>query len=396
MEQYNELEVSEQLKEKLEEYKKKLEDKYTRANTPSKKKNISKELVDFSEVYKKVITENNELDWDHDIDVYDNYYQFSCDMIVNFVNSINDNCEFFDELSRKVIETFNNLKYPFYKYTSATALFGPKLDEEAMFMHIYQFLKEFDPDTYINIRNKFLDFELIDAEIDCVGEAFQFHDINKNLILINYYIENNLYKYKALVHECGHIFEMQLSQDSKNNIVGQKMFNSFFLEISSSFFEYAFLNYLKENHIYSDYTMQCFDSYYKGMLNELYMINVFSQDQDLQIDINGETEFTDKKYLEYAEKIKEQLNYYELANLEGEFDFRNPYIYGMGQLISIYLYENYKNNPNFVSEFKKSLLSYPFVTDISVFENVGVSKEILLKGDVLTKVLKKHIEDINK
>ena len=56
--------------------------------------------------------------------------------------------------------------------------------------------------------------------------------------------------------------------------------------------------------------------------------------------------------------------------------------------------ENYKTNPNFIECFKKALLEYPLVGDLSVFEKLGITKEKLVKGDILRKVLKKQTEDI--
>jgi len=57
---------------------------------------------------------------------------------------------------------------------------------------------------------------------------------------------------------------MQTLINSNNEFLYYKSLETSYYEVISSFFEYAFLNYLKENKIYSNYVNQCLDSSGKG------------------------------------------------------------------------------------------------------------------------------------
>ena len=77
--------------------------------------------------------------------------------------------------------------------------------------------------------------------------------------------------------------------------------------------------------------------------------------------------------------------------VKDKVSLRDPFIYGFGQLFSIYLYENYKKDPNyFKKEFSKSLLEYSQTEDMSSFERVGITYDNLVKGDTLNKVLTRN------
>ena len=91
---------------------------------------------------------------------------------------------------------------------------------------------------------------------------------------------------------------------------------------------------------------------------------------------------------EKQSSICERVNYYGFNKIDiNQFD--NAYIYGLGYLVSPYLYENYKEDPKyFMKEFKNALLNYPYTNSIDSFKGVGVTSDILIKGDVLKRVLK--------
>ena len=98
---------------------------------------------------------------------------------------------------------------------------------------------------------------------------------------------------------------------------------------------------------------------------------------------------TEKNVIALAGEIQNRLNYYSFPSEEGDvIKFRHSFIYGLGDLFSLYLYEHYKEDPNnFKKEFRNALLSYPYGNEIKEFERVGITPEILIEGKVLKKVL---------
>lgn len=382
--------------QQMKYYKSKLTDKYNRSNSYSRKIMIARELIKFSTLYKELLGHDACLDWDQDESVDINCCRLEYDELIHLIDHVNENEDFYKELSSNVLKIFQESEYPFYKYYNGIVLNDPRLDKYTMLNLMLSFLKSFDYDIYEMFRSKFVNNEVLSVNIspDISGFAFSFPSINKSFMFLNNLYDENLFKYETLMHEFGHIFEIQLVQDSNNNILLEKGLSTPYSEISSCFFQYAFINYLKENKIYTNYVNQCLDMYYKDILAYFMIIRIISEFPEIEVGSNGDVSFLDTAIIEFGDKIKEKLNYYELLNYEDVFEFRNPYIYGMGHLISLYLYENYKTNPNFIEEFKKALLSYPLIGDITAFEKLGITKEELVKCDVLKKVLKKQKEEI--
>jgi len=387
--------LTEKLRKNMDLYKSKLTDKYNRAYTSSKRKKIAGELLLFSSLYKDLFGEDNKFVWDNDTKIYNCCNNTSISDLLDFVDSINDKNNFYLNLSNNVINSFKDVNYPFYRYFSGIIINNPRLDNVMMLELVLAFLNNFDSDIYLDMREKMVNLELLDIclEDDFSGFTYPISSLRKNFILLNNLYEDNIYKYSVISHEYGHSYEMKLAQNSSNDILVAKAFKTPFTEISSCFFEYSFLNYLKENKIYTNYVNQCLDNYFMEMLRSFFKINIISKFPDLEVNEDGLVNFNDVNIIKYGDKIKEKLNYYIFPDYDEEVVFRFPYIYGLGKLFSIYLYENYKENPEFFKEFRKSLLNYPLVNDISVFNNVGINEDILLKGDVLKKVLKKHSED---
>ena len=392
--EYN-LKIMASLKEKMDDYKSKLTDKYNRTHSRSKRTILAKELIYFSGLYRDIFGTDNKFDWDNDIKIYDNFDDKEIKEFKRFVEYTNENNDFFYQLSKSVINSYDNVQYPFYKYFTNKVLINPRLDRNTMINLMLSFLKSYDYDTFIDMKDKIFNLELLQLDFEALfsGLTYPISSLNKNFILLNNNFEDNLYKYSTIIHEYGHTYEMKLFQNSCNNILLEKTLETPYFEVSSCFFEYAFLNYLKENKIYTTYVNHCLDNYYKEIITHFFQMNLISKFPDLEIEEDETIAFESKEIIKYGDKIKNRLNYYEFIEYDEPVDFRYPYIYGIGKLLSIYLYENYKTNPNFFNEFNKSLLSYPLINDISAFCNLGITKEELLKGDTLRKVLKKHSKD---
>lgn len=77
-------------------------------------------------------------------------------------------------------------------------------------------------------------------------------------------------------------------------------------------------------------------------------------------------------------------------------DLRETYIYGIGKLFAVILYDSYKNDSNnFKKEFVNTLCNYPLTKDISAFSNLGINEDELINGNILKKRLKKDKEWYN-
>ena len=91
----------------------------------------------------------------------------------------------------------------------------------------------------------------------------------------------------------------------------------------------------------------------------------------------------------YLECLQKDYNIHAIPG-DNKVSLRDSFIYGFGQLFSIYMYENYKKDPKyFIKEFDKALLDYSFSEDISSFKRVGASYEELVRGEALKRVLTK-------
>ena len=120
----------------------------------------------------------------------------------------------------------------------------------------------------------------------------------------------------------------------------------------------------------------------------IYNIHLICETEFLSFNKYGYVEINDTTIAQYANKLKEHLNYYTLVfDLGEEINFRSSFIYGLGGLFSIYLYDNYKQDPNdFRKEFRNAFINYQD-NGIEAFKNIGITEEEIIKGHTLKKVL---------
>ena len=87
----------------------------------------------------------------------------------------------------------------------------------------------------------------------------------------------------------------------------------------------------------------------------------------------------------------------EVVNYDKGLEYRDSYIYGIGGLFAIYMYEKYKEDKvSFKEELKRCFLEYPANSDINVFRNVGINYEDIKEGKVLKKILRDRWLEIGK
>ena len=94
--------------------------------------------------------------------------------------------------------------------------------------------------------------------------------------------------------------------------------------------------------------------------------------------------FSDK-----IEQIENKANYYSFFE-EDKLNLIDDFIYGVGELFSIYLYKYYKEDKEkFKKDFINVMCSYPYRNDILAFNDLKIDTDTLIKGKELRRVLTK-------
>lgn len=79
---------------------------------------------------------------------------------------------------------------------------------------------------------------------------------------------------RIMVHELGHDFEYNNLYKSGVSDIWDKIARTFYCEVSSSFFEYAFINYLIDNRVYYDDAIK---------LKRIYLDNIYERLRNILI-----------------------------------------------------------------------------------------------------------------
>ena len=367
----------------IKEYEKKLIYAWSKANTKSKKKRLMYDLASFSmlsSLYPRIAKEYN---WEGN----KSYLELFEDENILFLNNVMANKEIFLPTFENVINMFKIIDFPFYKdYKKKDRKLTDKESQEIMF----SFLNEYNPNMlrkYMELikegklfQNNPLGSSALFCSLDTLNEGFIYPITD---------IENSIYKSSLLAHEIGHYFEVETFYQTKCNNFRRLVNTLPFYEVFSRTFEYAYLRYLIENNIYIEDTKLTLRKYYIDLLINSFDINLIYKLKNININEHNCIELNDEKVIEYANKIMDELNFANLYTEKGDmFDFKGSFVYGIGNLFSIYMYESYKNAPNnYRKEVRNTILNYPYTEGISAFERVGIIPDVLIKGDILKKEL---------
>lgn len=368
----------------LSDYENKLNDLYARANTKSKKKRILYDLFNFSAICREHFGIEKVFDWEQDEELI----KLLDDFVTPFIDNVLDKRNSFFDISKSVIDTFIDVKYPFYEdYHKLLYSISPLELQEIMF----DFLNSYDPKLQCFYKKMLEDCEIFEAYLYAStgysGLHYPMDGLKKNFIFCETF-SNSIFTTSLLIHEIGHAYESDLMYQCGINGYGTIKEKLPYTEVSSKFFEYAFLNYLKENRIYVNDTRVCLLKYYKTLLQHMYHMNLICKTKYLDINKYGYVEINDVELVEYANRLKDELNYFNLSSEIGEeMHFKNSFVYGIGGLFSIYLYDRYQEDSNgFKKDFRNMLINYPYNENV-FFEVMGITEEELVEGNVLKKVL---------
>ena len=382
-----ELKTINEIKKDMKNYYQKLNYLYSKANTKSKRDRLLSSISILDHICSEDFFSFGDLsgDWIKDIKL-----EYDIENIFNmFCKNADDNMSLISKLSRNTINNFKNIKYPFYKNYHICNY----LPLDRIISLVKEFYLDFGDDNiekFIKSFNK--DNLYIEPfEANYSGLLFPFDLIKKNIILINNNLPQDLYFASSLAHELGHAYESYLYYKRDLFDKGSTIFS----EVVSSFFEYLFLKYIKDNNLYQKEINNELNVFYIELFNDAFSSSIISSMKNRVINDNGEICLDDEKAMDNAEKKKEELNYYrDLPNYKDKIRFRDPIIYYIGKIIAISLYHNYLQDPKeFMKNFNTVLVNYPRTKSIDSFEVVGITKDELLSGKVLKKELNKFIKD---
>lgn len=357
----------------------KLNYEYLKAGTKSKQKRIAYDLYSYEDFCAEILGISNKHKWY----MMEDYIPDN-DSLLDVLYSNN---KYFFELSKTVINSFISEKYPLYKDYYKKL---PKLNYKEMKDVLMAFLKGFDINIYNKLNNKSKDCRVLETEMDYEGFILPFESIKDSFILINNSCDSyDLSFMVTLAHECGHLFEIEHLYSQDNISFRNNSMMSPYCEVASTFFEYAFLRYLKENRIFDCSTNLCLNEYYMRLFIFNFCMNLISMKSDIDNSIDGYVYIDEDNIKMYANYIMNKTNFYGVLNYDKGLEYRDSYIYGIGGLFAIYMYEKYKEDKvSFKEELKKCFLEYPANSDINVFRNVGINYEDIKEGKVLKKILR--------
>lgn len=373
------------IKKRLERIIETFNYKYAKANTKSKKKLISGDLVSLSRICEEYFSKFNfKLSWDNDESLYSemilSYYKF----IENIIINQDKYSTIFDKLVNDILNTNLNV----YKYYGKD--YHRKNGEELEDIFC-SFLNSFDYELYKEYINLIDRQNIFWTSLDgYTGQNYPFSILNTNVIFMDNALGENINFYKILSHELGHSYESKLYLNSGRIREYDKTYNSPFYEVPSSFMEYAYINYLLENNIYIEEANMLLHEFLVELLINSTYSNMICKIKNIEEKINEQLEIDMKEFNAYLEEIGNNHNVF-MFPINNTVSLKDSFIYGFGQIFSIYMYENYKKDPNnFKKELKYSLLDYSNSEDMISFERVGISYDELIKGDILKRVLAKN------
>lgn len=356
---------------------------YAKANTKSKKERLAYDLILFSDMYNRYVKENVSFDWDDDIIIINESQKVLSEFISNMlgnkdniVNLIKNN---FDMFSLEKFSVYSDYAKDYHNISVGLAK-----------KYIIDFFKTIDNSLAERFIHKLANSEMFICSYndDNLGATYRLDAVDKSVIIFAVCDKMTIYNVGTLVHEMGHDFEFENAKNSGITNAWNKMLRTPYVEVSSSFFEYAFINYLIDNRIYLDDAMMLKRSFLKRILYNFLSILIICKMENWEIDSKLEVKIKDIDTVNYANELSEKMNLFSYFKIEDKMSFRNPFIYGVGELLGIYAYEVYKDDPKeFLSKFKKVLIEYNN-SGMEAFYQLGISESDLLDGNILRKVLR--------
>ncbi len=357
----------------------KLNEDYLKGGTKSQRKRLVYELYSFEVLCAEEFGIKNKHLWTVDEELIPDKDPFTDIIKKDKKNLFN--------ISKTVIESFISSNFPFYHDYNKEL---PRMNVKQIKEIVLDFLNSFDVNTANKLQEKIKENKVFITRLEETNGGFlnPFEILNDGIIVVNNIDGYNLEFAKYLVHECGHLFELEHLYSQNRRIYRNNSMLTPYYEVSSSFLEYAFLRYLKDNRILN----HSIDIMLNEFFLELFVGNFYMHILCMKNNIDSEYIYiTEDNIKEYANSIMERSNYYGPLYYDKGLDYRNSFIYPIGELMAIYLYENYKQGKeNFIKEFKRSFLIYPSNPTLESFNKVGINYQELKEGKVLKRILNEY------
>ena len=357
---------------------------YAKANTKSKKRKIAYDLIFFEEMYNGLSEEIVDFPWTYDEDLID----IRLELVNNFIESGNKSFGFVYEVADTSFNIFLEEEFSIHKYYGK---YYHKIDEQLVQKYIGMFFREIDSSLVERFKYKLENLELIiNPNLNqYAGITFPIETINENIIFFEVQGDMCVDTARVLAHELGHDFEFDNAK--KNGITGSwmRLSKTLFTEVSSCFFEYPFINYLLEHKIYMEDAEKAKGVYLYNLFYYLSHILIIDKITGSKVECDMSIKLGTDSVVEYANGLLEKMNVIsELYDKEECLNFRDAFVYGIGRLLGIYIYDEFKNNPKeFLSNFRKMLLDYKD-NGFNSLRYLNIDKEKLLNGDVFRKTLR--------
>lgn len=341
------------IEEIVDNYKKKLNEIYARANTKSKRKRIARDLIAFKQMCTEIFEIDKKFAWEDDTQILSLFKNYR----VQFVQNIVNNSVSYNSMFTNVINEFIKDDFQVYKYYE---IGYQRLTIKEMQELIFDFLGNYDYRILKDFKEKLDNAELFYADLNGYnGITYSIGCLNKNLIFYTPAYGYNINSTATIIHETGHSFEMNTYYSVGRINYFDMVRSTPYYEISSRFLEYAFLNYLKENNICVQDVNKRLHTFLFDLLVRSYEIMLIYKMNEINIDELDNIYITDDSLKEETKEIQEKINYYSLQSEKGDIiKYKNSFLYGLGNLTAIHLYENYKEDPNYFKKKIKKCSSY--------------------------------------
>lgn len=266
-----------------------------------------------------------------------------------------------NEISNNVINEYEKSGYIDYWMVNDLR----NLSKKEFLEILREFLSSFDMRLYNTFENA-LDKKIIDLDSEKgenQNETYANFISNRHYVLVD--IKRNIYGLTVLSHELAHLYTFnELSRRSKK----QLLYNGVsYNEMYSTFLEWAFVDFLKKNHIL--------------MRDAIITENeLFAHYADMICGLEECSNF------EASERDWDVLEY-----------IKNAYIYSYGHTIALALHERYLDDPKEVMKridnfiYSQGLLPIDEQLDV-----LGLTKEDLKDTKILAKRLQQHNLDMRK
>lgn len=357
---------------------------YVKANTKSKKKNLAYDLIFFEDMYNALSDDKIIFPWTND----EFFMEVRNEVINNLVQNILNDQYFLIDLVESSFNIFLECEFSVHKDYGKKY---HKMSESMMQKSIVGLYNEIDENLKYRFMNKFDNLEIfVNNTIErYAGLFFPVESISKNIIFITANDVMSVEEGRILAHEMGHDYEFETAMKNGGNSIWNGIVRTIYPEVSSSFFEYAYINYLIDNNLYREDAIILKRRYLNQIYYFLSYLLIIFNHKNLNIDSEFNITLEDKEIIDYANSLLDMMNSSDERYESGDkLNFRSPFVYGIGKLLGIYVYDFYKNNPKeFLDKFKTSILEYKD-TGLDAFRCLGITYDSLIEGKVLKRTIK--------